>query len=73
MPGLFCHMTILITGVVFPLIVSHEYQANPAARQINLTRNAAIHATAHCSTTIPNAHLEPSSLLNEETAATQGV
>ena len=43
------------------------------ARLMSLMINASIQATAHCSATIPKAHVPPSSLLNEETAATQGV
>ena len=45
----------------------------PISIPIILTRNAAIHAIAHCHTTTSTAHLCPSSLLIEDMAATHGV
>lgn len=43
------------------------------ANPIILTTKAAIHAIKHCPTTMETAHLPPSSLLMDATAATHGV
>ena len=45
----------------------------PRSRPMTLTIPATTHATAHWNTTIPSAHLPPSSCLMDEIAATQGV
>ena len=47
--------------------------ANPKAKPMRRTTNAATHATAHWNTMIPSAHFHPSSRLMDATAAMHGV
>ena len=49
------------------------YEFHNITIPISLTISATIQATTHCHTTTPTAHLEPSSLLTDAMAATQGV
>lgn len=50
-----------------------HHQITPSARPISRTARAAIHATTHCHSATPAAHLPPSSRFTEAIAATQGV
>ena len=54
-------------------IAQRVTQDAPSRRPMLLTVKATIHATAHCPTATPAAHLPPSSRFTDATAATQGV
>ena len=62
-----------IISTISRISVALNLYAPPRSIPISRTANAAIQATAHCQNTTPTAHLRPSSLRMDATAATQGV